>query len=1572
MKTPNSYIPFVIIAVVAFSSASLYYLKEVTARQQYADYLQSHPFHENQTRNAAYKKIAKQDRPDLAWEQDFIRTQNPNLRRPTPEKLKIAREETQAYFSSLSRARTGTNEFPWIERGPNNVGGRTRALLWDPNDPNETKVWAGGVTGGLWYNTNIYDADQSWVHVDDFWDNLSITCIATDPNNSSIFYVGTGEVYTGSSRGAGIWKSTDGGTSWSQLGSTEDFYYVNDIVVRDEQGASVVYAAIDSRFYQGQFQNSAAAGLRRSTNGGNSWTQVLPNVPGEGINFAPSDLEISASNRIWVGTRQSPYGADDRGGGYILFSDDGLNWTISYTSNVTNGRGRVELACAPSDNDVIYGMIENDAQLFEVVKTVNNGTSWSQEIEPNDADPGIASNDFTRGQAWYDLILCVNPSNADEVFAGGIDLFRSSNGVDGWNQVSHWYGGFGYQNVHADQHQIVFKPGSSTDALFGNDGGVYLSTDMNTVGVPTISNRNKNYNVTQFYAGALHPQEDRDYLLAGTQDNGTQQFSKAGLGDTYEVTGGDGAFTFIDQQNPNIQITSYVYNSYYLSVDGGSSFSRFINEDDGSFINPADYDNNFGILYANYNSTQIARYSGLRANNPSQTLLTLNQGGNATALTASPYSTSSSTLFVGTSSGDLFRVDNADGTPSTTAIGSTSFPTGSISCIEFGGSEDELLVTFFNYGVTSIWYTADGGSNWVSKEGDLPDFPVRWALFNPNDRNEVLLATELGIWRSIDFDGGNPTWVSSNEGLANVRVDMLQIRDSDDEVAAFTYGRGAYTSSGFSEVNLQQANFSASSSQVVDGASINFSDLSTGSPVSWDWTFEGGSPSTSVQQNPTVLYGGNPGSYDVSLTVTYSDGSTSTKEIEGMVTVASTIPLPNIAPYKYSLWDDIITIYNTTANSSNELYRFDADITNLNNSVYLGIMVASLGDIPLEESIEIEIKLDGQVFSRYTKTYTPSNPFNAGFISWNFNFDVGPLSAGLHSVSIEIDPDNSIDEKDESDNTYTRNFYVNDFQDPAVIWNGFEWSNGTGPDLNSNDPENVVLAGDYIFDETYLVSSGFDLFPVRDLTIMPGVSMSIHEDDFLEVNGDFTNDGVLEVNEGGVFAINGIITNYGEMLVKSGGSFFSSNTTAFDGEPMKVQRNTRYGDGKYSFVGTPMLQDEDGLASVLGSFVYKYDETVPYSPGDGINNWIDASSDELEPGRGYTQANKKRIEFIGFPNQGDIVFSGTYTNQVDAAFQGYNLVANPYATSIEVSEFLTENTNIEGAVYIWDDNGSDISRGSSADYIVANGIGATNTIPTAGGGADRYNGHMGVGQGFFVKLQSAANTDINFTAVMRRAISNLDENFFRNIEQDNARIDLTNDQGLFEQTLIGWRDDASATELVRLYDASVFSEKAATQLYTLKAGKKLAIQGLPMNWKQVSLGLNVQEAGTYQIEMSEGTRMLLLHDKLENKTIDLRNESYSFYSNVAGEVVDRFLLLSNYSTVLSINEEKELIFVDDRTLYFQLQENALRSFKIVSLNGQVLREVKPASHNYNVPVNDLPTGVYLVSDGTKSHKILVR
>lgn len=792
----------------------------------------------------------------LAWR--FEVTKDLELGYPPAERLLPAINHTrrlQETYYSNSASRDGAEDARWKERGPNNIGGRTRAILIDANDPDRNKIWAGAVSGGLWYTEDITSPNATWLKVNDYFDNLSIGAIAQDPNNPQLMYFGTGETYTGFP-GAGLFQSTDGGQSWEPIPSASGnaFQYTQSILVHPE--TSDVYAG-------------TSTGLYKSTNNGASWTKVLGQSVGASSNLF-YDIQYSAGS-VFASIRNRIYKS---------VTGNANDWTAIGTGSLggfPSSWGRCEFYICDSDPNFMYAIGAINGAGTELYASTNAGQTWASR---GDIVPG---GDFTNGQAWYDLDVAVDPFNCNTVSVGGVPEFLSTNGGFGFQPANG--NSAGVTDGHVDQHLVLYDQEVPGRVFHGNDGGVYYR-ESGSAG--PVQDKNNGYNVTQFYAGALHPEKYSNYILGGTQDNNSLRLNSPGVGSAVPVLGGDGVFCHIDQDDGLIQIVSSQNGNYSISTNGGGSFSGGVSVD-GAFINVSDYDNDANILYAQTNLGDLYRYK-ISGGNETPVISTGTNG--VTAIHADP--NVDNRLYIGSFGGRVYRLDNAHegANVSSTLLGQVS---GTLLSIDVElGNPDHLLVASGNYGLdNNIYESFDGGETWVGVEGtavgNLPDVPVNWAIFNPENADQAMIATEIGVWATDDLDGENTTWFPPvpGRGTPLVRTDMLQARTSDRIVLAATHGRGMFTSDVWAD---PKAILSVPRVAYRDG-NILFNGSASINAESYAWDL--GDGTTSTEEDLLHSYD-NIGEYDVNLTINGNNSNPDFKE-SGSIKVLPNRPLPYTA-----------------------------------------------------------------------------------------------------------------------------------------------------------------------------------------------------------------------------------------------------------------------------------------------------------------------------------------------------------------------------------------------------------------------------------------------------------------------------------------------------------------------------------------------------------------------------------------------------------------------------------------------------------------------------------------------------
>ncbi len=808
----------------------------------------------DQEQPAIPQKLTKQERIAGAIEDMVFTSSDVDLGYIPQAKWFQAVEEGKARVAkskaSNNRSGAGLANAKWKERGPNNIGGRTRAIMIDASDPNRNRIWIGSVSGGLWRTEDITQSDPQWERLALDMNNLAIGSIAQDPNNHQVIYIGTGEGFNNidAVSGAGIFKSSDDGATWEWLSSTQNssFEDVHEIYVHSNGD---VYAC------------TALGGIRRSKDAGDTWEKVLG-----------TSLSGASSNNFYDFTynevNQTFYASNANSVFKSLNGDRGDWYNIGTTQpGFPNNLVRVEMSVCHTNPNAIYVLGSVNGSASNTFVSNDGGETWISRQAPG-SSPG---DDFTNGQAWYDLDIAVDPFNCGRLIAGGVRSFESSFQGISWTPLPG--------NMHVDQHNITFDPKIQGRVLFGNDGGIWLSEN----GGQSISNKNAGYVTTQFYCGAIHPDEGSPYLLGGTQDNGSPKITQEGLSSGNSVWGGDGVFCFIDQNDPNIQIVSSQNGNYGLSTDGGQNFNAGVSAN-GSFINRSGYDDDAQILYGqvNTNGRDYFRWD-IKSGVYDEVNIT-NNGLNVTAIKADP--NTPNRVFFGGDGGKVLRVDNAHlGDPSSVQIGNLPVNAAVSSIYLDRLDENHIIVGIFNFGsaLKNVWVTYDGGGEWNSIEGDLPDMPVRWAIFDPADHDRAMIATEAGVWVTDDIDGDNTHWepIPPENGMPFVKVNMLLVRESDKVVLGVTHGRGLFTTDFFAAatpvIRTQQVAYQGHP-VIIDGSqSVN----------AQSYTWDLGDSSTSDEATVAHTYD-EAGVYNISLTI---NGTTTKSQ-----TIAVLPYLPS--PYK--------------------------------------------------------------------------------------------------------------------------------------------------------------------------------------------------------------------------------------------------------------------------------------------------------------------------------------------------------------------------------------------------------------------------------------------------------------------------------------------------------------------------------------------------------------------------------------------------------------------------------------------------------------------------------------------------
>ena len=708
--------------------------------------------------------------------------------------------------------------------------GRIDCIAIDP--ANQNIMFVGSPAGGLWKST---DGGITWSTATDNLAVLAIADIAIDPANSNIIYVATGDGDGGDNYSVGVLKSTDGGATWNITGLSFPITQnaeMNRILI-NPNNSNIIYAG-------------TSLGVFQSVDAGITWVKTLN---ASGIR----DMEFKPGNPNIV------YAAS--GSGFYRSVNGGTSFSTITSGLPTSGVGRFAIAVTPADTNYVYLLAGNSTNsgFRGVYRSVNGGSSFTtQSTTPNILGWSNDGSDVSAGgQAWYDLAFAASPSNKDDIVTGGVNIWRSTDGGVTWVINAHWTGS-GAPYVHADIHALLYS--DSTTVFSGNDGGFFKTSDNGT----TWNDLSNGLQVAEMYRLGCSV-TNSNLVIQGWQDNGTNRWSS---GAWKQILGGDGMECFISWFNPNVMYGEMYNGQLTRSLNGGSSFSAIttgINEV-GGWVTPWGIDPNAALtIYAGFLNVWKSTNQGT-----SWTKISSISAGQLQSLAVAP---SNSNYIYAASSNKIYKT--IDGGVTWTNI-TTGLPSQAITYIAVNGKDPNRVWVSLSgyYGLDKVYKTINGGSSWTNITYDLPNIPANCVVADTSSSKEgIYVGTDLGVYY---LDTTRTNWLPFNNGFPNVTVDELEIQYSSKKLRAATYGMGLWETKLFNAASTSPAaNFKGNTLTGCPGLAVQFTDMSTNNPTTWNWTFPNGNPSSSTQQNPLVTYN-TAGTYnDVKLVATNAGGSDS-------------------------------------------------------------------------------------------------------------------------------------------------------------------------------------------------------------------------------------------------------------------------------------------------------------------------------------------------------------------------------------------------------------------------------------------------------------------------------------------------------------------------------------------------------------------------------------------------------------------------------------------------------------------------------------------------------------------------
>ncbi len=639
---------------------------------------------------------------------------------------------------------------------PNADGGRIRAIAIHPTNP--SIVYAGAASGGVWRTTN---GGATWTPLTDNQCSLNTGSIALDPVNPNIVYVGTGEPTQ--SNGCGLLRSFDGGNTWTESNGAGVLAPVNGTQTTRTYRIRVAPSLAGTQ-NTSVVLYAASNGLHRSTNSGTTWTTVLSGFITD-VEFDPANDNIVWAARAAAGTTAN---------GVYRSADRGATWQQVYTTGTTVQR--ISLAVSPIAPDSVWVVEVVDRRMNKLVRL--EGAGGTSTVLGAQGVYGAQSRLDFGTQSTYNLVLEVDPQDANTVILGGSRMYRSRDGGQSFRVVAY--------DLHVDWHAFEYAPSDPNVIVGGNDGGVHASYDRGNSWV----SRNTNIAVAQFYPGiAVHPTIP-DFIAGGLQDNSSLWGFGSGFW-TMSAPSGDGGWNAFSPTNSNAFWTTSYGTGFIVRVTRnplGTSISQtqrgFTSSDRKAFLSPMVIDplNSATLYYATFRlwrtQNEGVQWSVLTGD------LTKGAGATITSVAISPVDPR--VIWVGTSDGNVQLSQDAG---ATFTVVSSALPIRAVTDIAPDAAvAGRAVITHSGTGSGHVYVTDDFGVNWANLTGSLPDIPFNAVVMVPGT-SRLFVAADVGIYESTD---NGTSWNAANQGFPNARVLDLVYQAATGNLYASTYGRGLW------------------------------------------------------------------------------------------------------------------------------------------------------------------------------------------------------------------------------------------------------------------------------------------------------------------------------------------------------------------------------------------------------------------------------------------------------------------------------------------------------------------------------------------------------------------------------------------------------------------------------------------------------------------------------------------------------------------------------------------------------------------------------------------------------------